>query len=60
MNLLPIPAIDGGRLLFLVIEAIRGKPVNRKVEGVIQMIVMALLLLLMGYVMVHDVMKMFF
>lgn len=30
VNLLPIPALDGGRLLFLFIEAIRGKPINRK------------------------------
>ena len=33
MNLLPFPALDGGRLVFLVIEAIRRKPINRQVEG---------------------------
>lgn len=32
MNLLPFPALDGGRLVFLVIEAIRRKPVNRRIE----------------------------
>ncbi len=34
-NLLPIPALDGSRALFAVIEWIRGKPLNRKVEGII-------------------------
>ncbi|MDI6582562.1 site-2 protease family protein, partial [Bacillus subtilis] len=33
VNLLPIPALDGGRLLFLFIEAIRGKPINREKEA---------------------------
>jgi len=55
MNLLPIPAIDGGRLLFLLIEAVRGKPMNRKVENAIQLVSMALLMLLMVYVMYHDI-----
>ena len=35
MNLLPLPALDGGRLIFLLIEAVRRKPVKRKVEGMI-------------------------
>ena len=54
MNLLPIPAIDGGRLLFLLIEAIRRKPMNRKVEGTLQMITVVLLMFLMVYVMYND------
>ena len=38
MNLLPLPALDGGRILFLGIEKLRGKPISRKVEGYINMI----------------------
>ena len=34
-NLLPLPALDGGRLVFLLIEAVRGKPVNREAEGMV-------------------------
>lgn len=55
MNLLPIPALDGGRLLFLLIEAIRGKPVNPAVEASVETVVAVLLMLLMVYVMYHDV-----
>ena len=59
MNLLPIPAIDGGRLLFLFIEAVRRKPMNRKVEGTLQMITVVLLMFLMVYVMYNDLTRMF-
>ncbi len=59
MNLLPIPAIDGGRLLFLFIEAVRGRPVDRKVEMAVQTVAALLLLLLMVYVMYHDVTMLF-
>jgi regulator of sigma E protease len=59
MNLLPIPAVDGGRLLFLAIEAIRRKPMNKKLEGTIQMVTVMLLLFLMVYVMYHDLVKLF-
>lgn len=38
MNLLPIPALDGGRLVFLIIEALRGKPVKREHEGIVNFI----------------------
>ena len=44
-NLLPLPALDGGRLVFLLIEAVRGKPVNREARGMVHF---AGLLLLMG------------
>lgn len=46
MNLLPIPALDGARMVFTVIEWIRGKPLNRKVEGIIHTVGLILLLLL--------------
>ncbi len=38
MNLLPLPALDGGRVVFTIIEWIRGKPINRKIEGVINVV----------------------
>ena len=59
MNLLPIPALDGGRLVFLILEAIRRKPINREIEGKIHFAGFALLMLLILYVSVHDVMKLF-
>lgn len=59
MNLLPIPALDGGRLVFLVIEAIRRKPVNRDIEGRIHFAGFALLMLLIVYISVHDLVKLF-
>ena len=54
MNLLPIPALDGGRLVFLLIEGIMRRPVNKKVEGTLQMITVVLLMFLMVYVMYND------
>ncbi|WP_310602795.1 RIP metalloprotease RseP [Anaerosporobacter sp.] len=59
MNLLPLPALDGGRLVFLIIEAVRGKPVDPKKEGFVHMIGLALLMLLMVFVMFNDVRKVF-
>lgn len=57
MNLLPLPALDGGRLVFLVIEAIRRKPVNREIEGTIHFIGFAALMVLMVFVCYNDVAK---
>ncbi len=59
MNLLPIPALDGGRLVFLVIEAIRGKPINREKEGLVHFIGFALLMVLMVVVLFNDIRKLF-
>ena len=59
MNLLPIPAVDGGRLLFIIIEAVRGKPMNRKVESTVQLVAVMLLLILMVFVMYNDLTKLF-
>ena len=58
-NLLPLPALDGGRILFLIIEAIRGKPVPPEKEGMVHLIGMAALLLLMVVITVSDVIKLF-
>ncbi len=57
MNLLPIPALDGGHLLFLVIEAVRGRKMNPEIEGRINFAGLMLLMVLMVVVMVSDVMK---
>ena len=58
-NLLPLPALDGGRLIFLIIEAVRRKPVPPEKEGMVHFIGMAALLLLMVVVTVSDVIKLF-
>jgi len=54
-NLLPLPALDGGRILFIFIEAIRGKRVPPEKEGAIHFIGMALLLMLMVVISYYDV-----
>ena len=59
MNLLPIPALDGGRILFLIIEGITRKPVNRKVETIINNVVFILLMIFMVYVTFNDIMRIF-
>lgn len=59
MNLLPIPALDGGRLVFLLIEAIRRKPLPPEKEGVVHMIGIILLFGLMFVVMFNDIRKLF-
>lgn len=58
-NLLPLPALDGGRLIFLIIEAIRRKPVPAKYEGYVHAAGFALLMLLMVYITAHDIFKLF-
>jgi regulator of sigma E protease len=57
INILPIPALDGGRILFILIEIIKGSPVSQRVEGMFHQIGFALLLLLMVWVTVHDFSK---
>ena len=59
MNLLPIPALDGGRLVFLLIEAVRGKPVPADKEGYVHLAGMALLFALMIFVLFNDISKFF-
>ncbi len=59
MNLLPLPALDGGRLVFLLIEAIRRKPVPKEKEAMVHMVGMALLMLLMVFVMFNDIRNIF-
>ena len=59
MNLLPLPALDGGRLVFLIIEGIRRKPVPPKYEGYVHAAGLMLLLMLMVYVTGQDVLRIF-
>lgn len=59
MNMLPIPALDGGRLIFLLIEAVIRKPVPRKVEAIVHMIGFIALMLLMVLVLFNDIGKFF-
>ena len=60
MNLLPIPALDGGRLIFIIIELIRGKPVPREKEGLIHAVGIVALMLLMVFVFFNDIRNVFF
>ncbi|PQD95838.1 RIP metalloprotease RseP [Pradoshia eiseniae] len=60
MNLLPLPALDGGRLLFIAIEAVRGKPIDKQKEGIVHFIGFALLMLLMIVVTWNDIQRFFF
>jgi len=57
INLLPFPAFDGGRILFLIIEKIKGSPVSPKVENTIHNIGFFLLLALMIYITFNDILK---
>lgn len=57
MNLLPFPALDGGRLVFLIIEAIRRKPVSRRLEAIVHTVGFAFLMALMAYLLIHDIDK---
>ncbi|MBU0732255.1 RIP metalloprotease RseP [Patescibacteria group bacterium] len=56
-NLLPLPALDGGRIIFLIIEKIRRKPVSQKIEGMVHTIGFATLILLLGLVTIRDISK---
>ncbi|MEG0384087.1 MAG: RIP metalloprotease RseP [Solibacillus sp.] len=60
MNLLPLPALDGGRLLFFAFEAVRGKPMDRQKEGMIHFVGIVLLMILMVVVTWNDIQHFFF
>jgi regulator of sigma E protease len=59
INLLPIPVLDGGHLLFFLIEAIRKRPVNLKVREIAQQVGMVLLIMLMVLVFYNDITRIF-
>ena len=55
LNLIPFPALDGGRVLFLIIEKLKGSPVSYKTQRTVNAIGFAALILLMVFVTIHDV-----
>jgi regulator of sigma E protease len=57
MNLLPFPALDGGRILLFIIEGIRGKKMKPEIENGINLVGFALLMVLMVVVMYNDILK---
>ncbi len=57
LNLLPIPALDGGRLVFMLIEVVRGKPVPPEKEGMIHFAGLVAFMILMVFIMYNDIMK---
>ena len=57
MNLLPLPALDGGRLIFLLLEVIRGKPIPPEKEGIIHFAGFVALMILMIFVMFNDIQR---
>jgi regulator of sigma E protease len=59
INIIPFPALDGGRLLFLFIEKIKGSPVNRKIEGWVNAIGFMALIFLMIYITARDISRFF-
>ena len=59
VNLLPLPALDGGRLVFLIIEGLRGKPINREAEGMVHFAGLLLLMILLVFITFRDVRNLF-
>ncbi len=59
INLLPFPALDGGRLLFLLIEKIKGSRIKPEVSNIVNTVGFGILILLMVFVTYHDIVKLF-
>ena len=59
INLFPIPAFDGGHILFIIIEKIKGSPVNPELENKIHSVFLMLLLLLMIVITFNDILRLF-
>ena len=59
-NLLPLPALDGGRIFFMLIELIRGKPIPVEKEAIVHLIGFILLMLLMVFILYNDIKNVFF
>ena len=59
MNLLPLPSLDGGRLIFLILEAIRRKPIPPEKEGMVHAIGLGLLLMLFVFITYKDILRLF-
>lgn len=59
LNLLPLPAFDGGHILFIIIEKLKGSPVSQRTENMIHTVGLFLLMLLMVYITFNDIIKLF-
>jgi regulator of sigma E protease len=59
LNILPFPAFDGGRLLFVIIEAIIGRKVDARIEGYFHTIGFILIMMLMLYITFQDILNLF-
>ena len=59
INILPFPAFDGGHILFVAIEKIKGSPVDSKFENACHAVGFILLLILMVVITIHDIIKLF-
>ena len=59
INILPFPAFDGGHIFFMIVEKIKGSPVNVKFESICNMVGFALLMLLMIYITIKDIIQLF-
>ena len=59
LNLLPIPALDGGRLVFLLVEVIRGKPIPPEKEGMVHFIGLMFFMVLMVFLFFNDLSNIF-
>ncbi len=57
LNLLPLPALDGGRLLFMFVEVVRGKPISPEKEGMVHFAGLVVLMVLMVFIMYNDIMR---
>ena len=60
MNLLPIPALDGGRLVFILLEMIRRKKISPEKEGLVHFAGLVVLLAFMIFIMANDIRNIFF
>jgi len=58
-NLLPLPALDGGRMIFLTIEFLRGKPISPRKEGMVHLVGFVLLMVLAVFVAYNDILRIF-
>jgi regulator of sigma E protease len=59
LNLLPIPVLDGGHLLYFAAEAVKGSPLSERVEALGQRVGLVLLLALMGFAVCNDLIRVF-
>jgi regulator of sigma E protease len=55
VNLLPFPALDGGRIVFVIIEMIKGKPIDREKEGYVHFVGIVILMALMVFLVFRDI-----